>query len=85
MIHIVDSAEEEFVKLAGTNRISARQLALLLLDLENEPRPDRSHQLPSPAGFEDRVLDLPQWQITYRIGPEGITVAGLRMGGDLHH
>ena len=73
-VEITRSAEEFLARVADESRVVARSLALLMLDLDADPRPANSHVLPSPPEYEARVWDLEGWQISYCIRSESIEI-----------
>lgn len=72
-VELSEQAKELLEELLRHDRRSSRELALLLLRLEKDPRPDGSRELsarPHPGGkgsSEERVWDVANFRILYRI------------------
>lgn len=79
-VEISEAVKDYLTELAKESRPLAREIALLLLRLEQEPEPTGSREL-APILLEpiagERLWERPDWTITYWIDHENsVIVAG---------
>jgi hypothetical protein len=76
-VFLLDPARKVLESLAADDRTQARALALILLSLRKNPKPQGSRDLtptmisPVPGG---RIWERPDWIITYRVDESTQTV-----------
>jgi hypothetical protein len=76
-VFLLDPARTVLESLAATDRPQARALALILLSLRKNPKPQSSRGLaptvtsPIPGG---RIWERPDWIITYKVDESAETV-----------
>lgn len=74
---LLEPARDALVDLAAKDQKAARELALILLSMKHQPKPEGSREL-RPTLLEavpgERVWSRPDWTITYKIDPHEQTV-----------
>ncbi len=76
-VFLLEPARQFLVELAEESKLQARELALVLLSLRQQPTPQGSREL-DPELIEriegERVWERPDWVITYKLDEQSRTI-----------
>lgn len=76
-VSLLEPARRFLVALAAEDKVFARNLALVLMSLRNDPEPRGSREL-KPVLVEqvagERIWERPDWLITYKLDKEARTL-----------